>query len=377
MDSQLQPNTCHQRHTSGHLWIVVPVLMGAAFTLAGCAEMGRSTKTVRQDVPSPVPIAQTLPQTGNIHHPKAHALVERAINEYRSGLLKESLASLRDARKIDPYYVLTYELEANVALDAGEKERCTEALQAALAANPGSARLQNAIGRLLVSESAWQTGLEALQRAILLEPRNTRYSRDLAAAHFGHGEIDEAKRTLLKAIDSNPLDDSLPLALARLCESTGYWEAAAFYYQVMLEHRPEDLMAHRQRARCLYHDGDYQTAFDEFSWCVRKNVNNLSLAEYVEFGDACLHLTNYEVGGLVFDEVSRRSQIRLRDVELLRALCALQEGEVDRANYLATQAAEYWPNDETLNDVLALCNVSCPDAIDAPIQQAVFECVDE
>lgn len=373
-DHLLPYHLCRKmRHSSLRTLSTVVVLAGPLFAMTGCAALGPSAREARPDPPTRAPTPQTANSSGLPYHPKAQTLVVRAIQDYRDGKLEEARTSLRSAREIDPYFVLTYELEADVALDTGDTQGYGSALQAALAANPQCARLQNAVGRLFVTGGRPEEGLHAMERAVELAPNEARFSRDLAAAHLRNGHVEAAQQVLSDAIENSPVDDSLPLALARLHEVTGNSELAAYYYTVALKHDSTSLMIRRQRARCRYRVGDYKKACDDFAHCVADDVLNLSLGEYAEYGDACLRVKDYEVAQLVFDQISRCSECRLRHVELLRSLCALNRGRPDDALDITSRALTHWPEDEAFQQVLVLCNALQDNSDSGAVQQASFE----
>lgn len=169
-------------------------------------------------------------------------------------------AGLREARRIDPACTTGYELEARIALDLGEKSQAIVALQAFAAAHPDAADVQQATGSLLVLQGEFRTGLLALERAVQLAPGNATYARELAAAYVSLHILPAAEIVLAGGMQRNARDPTLPLAMARLCETEERWAPAAAYFDVAVRNDPANPKWPRQRAHCLYRLGEFDRA---------------------------------------------------------------------------------------------------------------------
>ncbi len=351
--------------------ILLAALCGLVTAVTGCTSVGQPAITYSRDrvfslrgqTPELMTKASTWAQDRLKYKQDVRKIVDRAIQQYMDGKLVAARASLRSARRIDPYDVFTYEMEANIALDLGDRKGYIDSLQAVLAANPQSARIQNSVGKLLVefptvagADPFTSSLLTPLHRAVELEPRNARYARDLAATYLSRGDSVRAAKVLTDAIQRNPIDESLALALARLHESTGDFKSAARYYDVTIKRDPENSRWWRQRAVCSYQIGDFQHAYDDYQHCIDDAEFDVSLVDLVEFGDACMWLGDFEQAQKTFDELIRRDEHRSKDLEVLRGICALQRGEEDRAKGIIHSALDHWPDDNDLTDVLALCS---------------------
>ena len=80
--------------------------------------------------------------------------------------------------------------------------------------------------------------------------------------------------------------------------------------------------------------------------------------ERIEYGDACLRLKRYDQAQTIFDEISAGSSKGLKEVELLRGLCALYRGQTTHAKGILNTALTHWPQDEDLMQVLELCSTT-------------------
>ncbi len=335
--------------------------LGLLLTHVGCSSIGKAPFVCSGDRLAVLRGQAPERDERSGEHPtneRAQALIQHALEQYGSGELDAALEAVRAARRADPHLAVTLQMEAQICLDRGDREGYLRSLRAVVLANPQSARLHNVVGRMLVQAGIFEEGVAALKQAIVLSPHSPEYARDLAAAYFSHQQTDAAAEVLVQAIEQTPHDKSLPIALARLHESSENWESAAFYYEMALKNDPENLIWHRQLARSLYQLGEYERATQHFADCFAHDGSVFSLAEHIEYGDACLRIGEFAQAQHVFDKVARRSQYRLKEVELLRGFCALNQGHATHAKGILNTALFYWPEDETLREVLSLCDVA-------------------
>lgn len=271
----------------------------------------------------------------------------RAFQRYRDGDVPGALTAVRRARQRDPSLSSACELEAMFTADLGDRQRQAEALYAVLAANPDSASIQHEAGQMLVHAGLGHLGLAAMERAVRLDPRHSEYARDVAGVYLERGEGASAARVLMEAQRANPSDASLSLSLARVHESAGHWEEALRNYTVALHAAPQNAAWRRQRARCLYRLADYARAAEEFNTCLEVDVQSLTTADRIEFGDACLRCGDLERAAWLFDEVAKGGATT-KELEALRAVCALRRGQTAEANQVLAAARQRWPEDVLL-----------------------------
>ncbi|MCC7421448.1 MAG: hypothetical protein IT428_14280 [Planctomycetaceae bacterium] len=169
---------------------------------------------------------------------------------------------------------------------------------------------------------------------------------------ISRGEPENARAILLIAARQRPVDPALCVALARINESLKNWKEAADWYAAA-DDQPRAANApgmlpqwERQRARCLYRDGDCTTACALWAASIAVKDRAVSLAELVEYADACLQTDDQDTAQLLLDQASARTSGRIRELELLRATCALRRGDVAAAQRVATAALDEWPHEE-------------------------------
>lgn len=285
---------------------------------------------------------------------RANQLVEQALQHYSHGELKQAKALLASAREIDPGHIGTFEIEAQLSYDMGNREQFLQSLRAIRAASPHDADKQSAIGTLFFQAGQTQEGIACLRRAITLKPHNEDYALKLASFFEQTGRTEEAHKILLRALHTTPGSKRLPIALGRVCEVNEQWSEASIYYAMVVNHLPENHVWRKHRARCLYHAGKYQDAFEQFSICQEADTELLSLSEKVAFGDTALRLGDLEKAQQLFDEISAAHQHQLLHVEVLRGLCAINRGQTTDAKAIIATARKKWPADPTLLEVAAL-----------------------
>lgn len=283
--------------------------------------------------------------------------VSAALEAYRDGDIERALRETQRARKSDPNLASAWELEAMISADAGDPVRQARALLAVADSHPDAPQIQHEAGQLLVRSHYRAAGLAALHSAIESAPRNTEYVRDLAGIYVELGQTDKAIEVLRQGLTRNPTDPTLPIALARLYETTGNWESALRFYTVSLRNNPEETGWRRQRARCLYQLGRFAEAAAEFEQCLETDVTSLTQTDRIEFGDACLQIGDVGRAGWLFDEVAADG-LATREVEILRSVCELRQGQTAEAERILMEALARWPDDVALALLLENCRKS-------------------
>ncbi|WP_417386719.1 tetratricopeptide repeat protein [Gimesia sp.] len=326
-------------------------------SLAFLPEAASIQKSAEPDAGEPAHRASASP-----YHQQANKLVQQALEHYSNGELNRAKTLLASAREIDPGHIGTFEIEAQLSYDMGDRNQFLQSLRAIRAASPHDSEKQSAIGTLFFQAGQTQEGIACLKRAIELKPHDENYALKLASFYEQAGRTDEAHKVLLKALHTTPGSRRLPIALGRICEANQQWSQASVYYAMVVNHLPENHVWRKQRARCLYYSGNFTAAFEEFSTCQKNDPESLSLAEMIAFGDAALQIGNLEKAQSVFDDISVKYQRQLLHVEILRGLCAINRGQSTSAKSIIATARKKWPTDETLLEVAALIPAEQPTA---------------
>ena len=184
------------------------------------AEMLAGTDTAATDRTGVI-ASESLPFSAGLAAPvgtRARQLLDRAEMLHTVGDHAAALTALRRIRDVEPRCTAGLGLEAQIALDRGDRAGCAIAAQAASAAHPDSAEIQLRVGSLLVQLGELRGGLLALETAHRLMPNDVRVARSLAAAYVSMQILPAAEMVLKSALLQTPGDAGLSIALARLSE---------------------------------------------------------------------------------------------------------------------------------------------------------------
>jgi tetratricopeptide (TPR) repeat protein len=119
---------------------------------------------------------------------------------------------------------------------------------------------------------------------------------------------------------------------------------------------PRNLMLKRQQAHCLYQLEDHARAAALFAESIDGNDGPVSSAELAEYGDACLLTGDYQRAQRIFDEIARAYPVRLKEIELLRGLCAYKLGDTTRASEIVATARTEWPQESRFDVLRQMCS---------------------
>ena len=324
---------------------------------SGCSTIGNAEQQVVPAVAEGSRASDIVTQASAVsrsHDVNASRHITAALEAYHAGDIERALRETQRAQRADPDLSTAWELEAMFSADAGDPDRQAKALLSVVAAHPDSPQILHTAGQLLVHTTHQEVGLAALHRAVESAPGNTDYVRNLAGIYVELAQTRQAIAVLRDGLSRNPTDRTLPISLARLYESTGDWNSALRFYTVSLQNEPGHAGWRRQRARCLYQLGNHAEAAYEFQRCLEIDVVSLTQTDRIEFGDACLQTGDLDRAAWLFNELSREG-LATRDVEILRGVCALRQGQTNDAEQIFTEALQRWPGDVSLTLLLENC----------------------
>jgi Flp pilus assembly protein TadD len=237
------------------------------------------------------------------HTPKGVQLLARAETQYNAGQLTAAITTLRRLREVELHCTAGLSLEAQIALDRGDRAGCALAAQAVSAAHPESPDIQLRAGNLLVQLGEQRGGLLALERAYRLSPYDPRTARSLAAAYIEIRNFPAAESVLKSALLRTPGDDSLSITLARLSETEQRWSHAVFYYDLVFDSRLNDPDWLARRAHSLYQAGQFDRAFSDFELCESDLLERGDWHSVGEFADTCWQLGHDDLARHLRDQI--------------------------------------------------------------------------
>lgn len=333
-------------------------LVLSCWILAGCHPIPTAAPSqgLLPDASQADPGLTEYPVVGKPRPSAASSFVLQARRQYKAGQLEAARSSLRKARKIDPLISTAWELEADIAFDQGLGDDAVFALRALLAANPMSARVHHRTGDRLMKHDRMDEGIDALERAVELSPREEDYLRSLAAAYAESGQIASAINILRRGLTLDSGHRHFAGLLGRLQEQSGDWSDAVESYSLALNATPDQTTYRRHRARCLYQLNRWEESQADYEACFFERETSLTLADQVFYGDCCLRTNNTRTARKLVEDLSKRFSWQMLEIEILRIICALKEDDYSTAQDLFARASAEWPADSMLNRLQAMCH---------------------
>lgn len=207
-----------------------------------------------------------------------------------------------------------------------------------------------------------RNGLQLLHQAVKRDPHNVRFAQDLAGALVDRSLHAEADTVLAAAMLQNPLDQTLPITAARFYEGIGNWHRAVACYDAALRNSPGNRLWLRNRAMCHYRQQDLAKAEDDFTAALRGTPVDGQLAEYIAWGDSCLNTGQVDKAQGIFDCIAREERFRTADLELLRSVCRVQQGQLSEASAILKRAMSDWPEHRDLHELASRLSASATPA---------------
>jgi tetratricopeptide (TPR) repeat protein len=154
-----------------------------------------------------------------------------------------------------------------------------------------------------------------------------------------------------------PSDLQLAISLARVRESRGDWTGAVAALDAVIQLDQAEPRWKTRRAECHYFSGNFELAVNDYLAAEAASAP-LTVSEYIRFGDAALRANRLDVAESAFSSVSGMTKEPLPQVELLRGLVALKQGNPDQARTILLRANGVWPNDPQLTEALRVASAA-------------------
>ncbi len=150
---------------------------------------------------------------------EANGLFQEAAALHEQGKLPAAVAKTQKALDVYPYFLRALVLMATLVQEAGKTDRATEILRFAAQSYPKDAMTQFNLGMTLARQPKEQ--IEALQRAIELDPDMVAAYESLGAALYGVGQKDAAIETFKRGLEIDPLSARLYFNLGLALKDRG------------------------------------------------------------------------------------------------------------------------------------------------------------
>jgi tetratricopeptide (TPR) repeat protein len=181
--------------------------------------------------------------------------------------------------------------------------------------------------------------------------------RSIASRSLARGDVAAAETQLTAALTRFPSDLQLAISLARVRETRGDWTGAVAAFDAVIQLDPTEPRWKTRRAECHYFSGHFENAVNDYLAAETASAP-LTVSECIRFGDAALRANRLDVAESAFSSVSRLTKEPLPQVELLRGLVALKQGNPDQARTILLRANGVWPNDPQLTEALRVASAA-------------------
>lgn len=211
----------------GSIAVLISVLISLSFV--GCAEKRISIKE------------------------RAQALEDLGISYVGQGNLREGLAKLLEAEKLDPENPHIQHELGLVYMDLEEYPLARQHFERALSLKPRFPEAQNNLGTLYLRMGEWDLAIGVLKKAtsdILYKTPHYAY-RNLGLAYFGKGDYEKAIESYKASIKLEPTYAPSHFNLANTYEATQRWDEAVEAYKRAIRYDPNS-PGHYYRLGKLY-----------------------------------------------------------------------------------------------------------------------------
>jgi len=168
---------------------------------------------------------------GDYHYARGH-------EHMAAGKADRAISSLNEAADWRGHEFRYHRLLGRIALMRGDDEEAEASLERSLDLHPNDPGALRLLGGILVRSG--RNATEALARAVLLDPLNTRAYSLLAQAYRRVGQHDLAIASLQRALEADPQDAQLLVALALAHRDAGKWDACISTLETAAGLKPED-----------------------------------------------------------------------------------------------------------------------------------------
>ncbi|MGD1106287.1 MAG: tetratricopeptide repeat protein [Terracidiphilus sp.] len=175
---------------------------------------------------------------------------------YAAGRLREAVAPLQQAARLDPQQLKAHLLLGAALAQLGRNQEALIEWQAALKIDPYSKAALDGQAKSLMAAGEYENVIRSLRTAA----RDETMTVDLALAYRKTGMLDEAAQTLNEGLSTDPDSDALTAALVSLLVDESHYEAATTLAEKIARAKPSDLEAQRIYFRTLVITGDNDRA---------------------------------------------------------------------------------------------------------------------
>ncbi len=214
---------------------------GLESTIQAMAETLRATSP--EQVPEPVPVVAALPEPEPQPDFDFDALLNRAADLHRAGLLAEAEAAYRaaiaaDPRRKSPGHADALHLLGLLMHQTGRNDEALALIGGALRTDPAFPQAWNHLGLVQEADKRHADSARAFTRALALHPAFAEALTHLGLVHQTCGRVDEAVKLHRRCIALQPEHLPAHANLGHACELMGRMAEATGHYRRALALQP-------------------------------------------------------------------------------------------------------------------------------------------
>jgi tetratricopeptide (TPR) repeat protein len=277
----------------------------------------------------------------------------------QKGRVDAAIAQYQKALQITPDYAESHN-SLGLALD--QKGRVDEAIahyQKALEINADNAEAHNNLGNALLRKGRVDQAIAHYQKALEINADNAEAHNNLGNALLQKGRVEQAINQYRKALQIKPGFAQAHYNIGNILLQQGRVEAAITHYQKALQFRPDYAEAHLTLGSALLQQGRAKEAITQFQMAV-KIKPDYAEAHY-DLGNSFSQLGRTDEA---ISQYQRALQLRPDYAAALVNLgnSFFQQGRMDQAISQYQKALQIGPVDPEVQNNLAWCLATCPEA---------------
>jgi len=191
-------------------------------------------------------------------------IVRTALDEHRSGRLRQAEQMYREVLRIDPDHADALHLLGLIAYQTGELPTAVDLLRRAVAANPRAAPYHANLGAALSATGRGDEAKRAYLRALQIQPDFAEAHNNLGNLLKTDGELEEAVASYRRALASKPDYAEAYGNLGAALESLGRPDDAAAACRKALQRNPQSAAAHFNLGNALVAQDRLADATDSY-----------------------------------------------------------------------------------------------------------------
>lgn len=179
---------------------------------------------------------------------------------------KEALQGYSRAIELRPNYALAFLGQSNVLTQLEAHEHAAASIDCAIRLMPDYELLFFNRGNIMETLGKTDEAIRSFDRAIELEPSYTQAWHNRANLMGLAKRFDDAKNGFKEVIRLNPADYDAYVSLAATYLVLREFEDAIKTYELVIDLSPQNADAHHGFSHCLLQAGQFDRAWDEYSW---------------------------------------------------------------------------------------------------------------